>query len=84
METLSVQVAQIMSRISEMEENKEQAINSIQYISAVSEETAASSQEVTASTQEQLACIEELSRHADELEKSAKELQNSIFKFKLD
>lgn len=84
METLSVQVDQIMSRIAEMEDNKEQAINSIQNISAVSEETAASSEEVTASTQEQLVSIEELSRHADELEKSAKDLQKSISKFKLD
>lgn len=84
METLSVQVEQIMSRISEMEDNKEQAINSIQNISAVSEETAASSEEVTASTQEQLASIEELARYADELENSAKDLQQSISRFKLD
>lgn len=84
METLSVQVEQIMSRISEMEDNKEQAINSIQNISAVSEETAASSEEVTASTQEQLASIEELARYADELEISAKDLQQSISRFKLD
>ncbi len=84
METLSEQVKQIMTRITEMEENKEQAINSIQNISAVSEETAASSEEVTASTQEQLASIEELARHADELENSAKELQQSISRFKLE
>ena len=84
LETLSVQVDQIMSRISEMEDNKEQAINSIQNISAVSEETAASSVGVTASTQEQLASIEELSRNAEELENSAKELQHSIARFKLD
>lgn len=84
METLSEQVKQITSRISEMEDNKEQAINSIQSISAVSEETAASSEEVTASTQEQLASIEELALHADELEHAAKDLQQSISKFKLD
>ena len=84
MKNLSVEVEQIMSRISEMEDNKEQAINSIQNISAVSQETAASSQEVTASTQEQLASIDELSRHAVELEQSAKDLQQSISKFKLD
>ena len=84
METLSAQVEQIISRITEMEENKEQAINAIQNISAVSEETAASSEEVTASTQEQLSSIEELSHYADDLEESAKELQQSISKFKLD
>ncbi len=84
METLSAQVEQIISRITEMEENKDQAINAIQNISAVSEETAASSEEVTASTQEQLSSIEELSHYADDLEESAKELQHSISKFKLD
>lgn len=84
MKTLSVQVEKIMSRISEMEENKEQTINSIQNISAVSEETAASSEEVTASTQEQLASIEELARFAVELEASAKNLQETISRFKLD
>ncbi len=83
MENLSVQVDQIILRITEMEENKEQAINSIQNISAVSEETAASSEEVTASTQEQASSIEELSRFAEELKVSSKELQNSIERFKL-
>jgi methyl-accepting chemotaxis protein len=83
MEKLSVQVDQIIERVAEMEENKEQAINSIQNISAVSEETAASSQEVTASTQEQVSSIEELSRFAEELKASSSELQRSIERFKL-
>ncbi len=81
MDNLSTQVEQIMSRITEMEENKADAINAIQNISAVSEETAAASEEVTASTQEQLSSIEELSRFADELKASSDELQRSITKF---
>ena len=81
MENLSTQVEQIMSGITEMEENKADAINSIQNISAVSEETAAASEEVTASTQEQLSSIEELARFADELKSSSDELQRSISKF---
>ncbi len=84
MELLSEQVEQIMSRITEMEDNKAQAINSIQNVSAVSQETAASSEEVTASTEEQLSCIEELSRFADELKASSEELQEAISKFKLE
>lgn len=84
MENLSIQVEQIMTRVSEMEKNKEQAINSMQNISAVSEETAASSEEVTASTQEQFANIEELSRFAEELKESANELKKSIARFKLN
>jgi methyl-accepting chemotaxis protein len=83
MEKLSEQVEQIMSRVTEMEENKTLAINSIQNISAVSQETAASSEEVTASTEEQLSSIEELSRFADELKSASEELQKSISKFKL-
>jgi methyl-accepting chemotaxis protein len=83
MEDLSEQVEQIMASITEMEANKTQAINSIQNISAVSQETAASSQEVTASTQEQLSSIEELSQLTEELKLSSDELKKSIDKFKL-
>lgn len=83
MDSLSVQVKQIMTRIAGMEENKAQAISAIQNISAVSEETAASSQEVTASTQEQLSSIEELSRFADELKIASEEMQSAVDKFKL-
>jgi len=83
MESLSEQVKQIMTRIADMEENKAQAISSIQNISAVSQETAASSQEVTASTEEQLSSIEELSRFADELRTASEELQGAVEKFKL-
>ena len=81
METLTIQVEQIMSGIYEMDENKELAINSIQNISAVSQQTAASSEEVTASTEEQLSCIEELANFANELGQSAKELEESISQF---
>lgn len=84
MENLSVQVEQIMSGVTEMEENKTQAINSIQNISAVSQQTAASTQEVTASTEEQFSFIEELSRFADELRKSSEELQQAIDRFRLE
>jgi len=84
MENLSQQVEQIMSGVVDMEENKAHAINSIQNISAVSQQTAASTQEVTASTQEQLSFIEELSRFADELKSSSEELQKAIARFKLE
>ncbi|NJD02594.1 MAG: methyl-accepting chemotaxis protein [Ruminiclostridium sp.] len=81
MEALAVQVEQIMSGVVEMDENKELAINSIQNISAVSQQTAASSEEVTASTQEQLSCIEELANSAAELGQFAKESEESISRF---
>lgn len=84
MENLSVKVEHIHKLIMETEENKAQAILSIQNISAVSQETAASSEEVTASTQEQLAGIEDLSAKAEELKKAAEDLQQNIRRFKLD
>jgi len=84
MGNLTNQVDQIMSGTVEMEEHKEHAIHSIENISAVSEETAASSEEVTASTQEQLSCIEELASFAKELEQMAKELERSISIFKIN
>jgi methyl-accepting chemotaxis protein len=84
MENLSVHVEHIMSGVVEMEENRTQAINSIQNISAVSQETAASTEEVTASTEEQLSFIEELSRFSEELRMSSQELQKAIAQFKLE
>lgn len=84
MNKLSEQVANIMASIKEMEEHKEAAINSIQNISAVSQETAASTQEATASVQEQQASIDDLAHYAAELEISANELKASISRFKLN
>lgn len=84
MEMLASQVDQIISQIGDMEENKEYTINSIQNISAVSEETAASTEEVTASTQEQLSSIEELAAFAQQLGDASKELADSIARFKID
>lgn len=84
MEALSGRVEHITSLIADMEENKEYAINVIQNISAVSQETAASSEEVTASTQEQLSSVEELARFAEELGNAARDLEESILKFKLN
>lgn len=84
METLAVEIEQIMSHIVEMAENKEQVISAICNISSVSQETAASSEEVTASSQEELASIEELSCNAEGLDSAAKELKESIRKFILE
>ncbi len=80
---LFVQVEQIMDKISETDRNKDQAISSIEGISAISQQTAASSEEVTASTQEQLSSMEELANYANLLEKSSQKLEVAIAKFKL-
>ncbi len=84
MNTLSITVGQITSMISEVEEDKIQAINSITNISAVSQETAASTEEATSSAEEQLVQIEELARFAAELADLANELKSSTSAFKLN
>jgi len=84
MELLVKRVGEVMAGVSEMEQNKEQAIMSIQNISSVSEETAASSQQVTASTEEQLASIEQLANYASDLREAAKKLTDSVSRFKVN
>ena len=62
---------------------KVQVQDSIQNISAVSQQMAASTQEVTASLGEQADVIGQLARKAEELSAEAEELDKSIGKFKL-
>ncbi|MDD3839564.1 MAG: methyl-accepting chemotaxis protein [Clostridia bacterium] len=83
MEDLVTRIEIIHSAIMSMENDKDQAVLSIQNISAVSQQTAASTQEVSASTQQQLAAIEELSNEAQKLNDAAESLKKSISKFKI-
>lgn len=84
MDTLEVQVRQITRLITETEEYKNQALQSIQNISAVTEETAASAEEVNASTEEQLAFIELLAKKAEDLGGVSALLEEAVSKFKLE
>lgn len=84
MDTLEVQVRQITRLITETEEYKNQALQSIQNISAVTEETAASAEEVNASTEEQLAFIELLAKKAEDLGGASALLEEAVSKFKLE
>src|SRR5690606_37049290 len=59
MEILSIQLEKIKNDANEMNAFKAEAIASIQNISAVSEETAASTQETNASAEEQLVNVEQ-------------------------
>ncbi len=83
MDTLSQRINEILNRITEMDSHKNKAIESMQNISAVSQESAASVQEVTASTEEQLAGIEELAAFAQELNDVSIQLTEAINKFKV-
>ena len=68
MELLAAKVQDINNNTGEMEHHKNQVIVSIQNISAVSEETAATTEEVTASSEQQATEMKALQHKATELE----------------
>lgn len=84
MKSLVEHVENVISGVNEINSYKEDTLMSIQNISSVSEEIAASTEEVTASTQEQLSSIEELSSYAQQLDEAAAKLQEAIKKFKIE
>ncbi|MCY6370233.1 methyl-accepting chemotaxis protein [Clostridium ganghwense] len=65
----------------DMEESKNEIINAMTNVSAVTEETSASTEEVAASTEEQLAAMEEVASHAQTVNELGDELKNKIDKF---
>ncbi|NMA65912.1 MAG: methyl-accepting chemotaxis protein, partial [Clostridiaceae bacterium] len=83
MEALVNKVEDVTAGVDEMNSYKDEAVISIQNISAVSEEIAASTEEVMASTEEQLSSIEELSSFAQQLNGAAHALQEAIRVFKI-
>jgi methyl-accepting chemotaxis protein len=83
MENLAQKVNGIMAGVFDMDSYKNETINAINNISAVSQEIAASTQEVSASTQEQLSAIEELSGYAEQLDEAAAHLTESISRFRI-
>lgn len=83
MDTISEKIDQVVEAARVMEQSKNDAINAIQNISAVSEEAAASSQQVAASTQEQKEIINSMTNSAKELNVLAQRLRKyvEIYKF---
>lgn len=73
----------ITLRLEKTVEEKEAVQNSIQNISAVSEEVAASTQEVTATLGEQAHVVQNLKEEVEKLEEDAQRLNASIEKFKI-
>nr|WP_198510314.1 methyl-accepting chemotaxis protein [Bacillus solitudinis] len=66
-----------------MEEKKEEIINLINNLSAISEENAASTEEASAAVEEQTSSISEIANSSEELAKLAEMMQASISKFRL-
>ena len=73
----------ITLRLEKTVEEKEAVQNSIQNISAVSEEVAASTQEVTATLGEQAHVVQNLKEEVEKLEEDAQKLNASIERFKI-
>ncbi len=81
MEGLSGQMKKVDASTTDMLTSMGKAMGSIQAISAVSEETAATVEEISASTQQQMAGSEELTAHAKTLNELAEELRMEISAF---
>ncbi|MTI68037.1 MAG: methyl-accepting chemotaxis protein [Firmicutes bacterium] len=65
-----------------MQIKRDEIIDIIQNLSAISEENAAGTEEITASIEEQTASIDEIANASEALAKLAEEMQNNINKFK--
>ncbi len=74
---------QVKNYAEDMEESKDEIINAIANISAITEETSSSTEEISASTEEQLASIERIAEHAQTSKDLADNLKNEIDKFKI-
>ncbi|MCT4620637.1 MAG: methyl-accepting chemotaxis protein [Marinisporobacter sp.] len=81
MKNLIEKINQVAEHAENMKKSKDEIIDAITNISAVTEETSASTEEVSASTEEQLASVEEISSHAQSLSSVAVELKEDIDKF---
>ena len=80
---LASNLSDILKRLKAIEIVKNETLNAIQNISAVTEQTAASSQEVNATAQNQIDSVERLREAAIILESDAKKLQDAIKIFKI-
>lgn len=83
-EVLAGRVEQIMNEIEVMQKNNMDAMNVIQSVSAISQQTAASTEEITASTCQQMKSMEEYTIFAQELNETAQELLKSVSRFKIE
>ena len=71
----------ILSGIEEIQQTKHGTLQSIESISAIAQQTAASTQEVTANVNLQLASLEDFSERAEELIQVSNQLTEAISKF---
>lgn len=77
------QIDTLGSNISNVDKNKDRVLQSIEGISAISEQSAASTQEISASMEQQTSAMEEISNTAENLERIVAKLDEIVQKFKL-
>lgn len=81
MVNISDKFTEMNSSVNDIIQYKNRVLESIENISAVSEESAATSEEVSASTEEQMADTEELANFVKNLSKLASDLSDATSKF---
>ena len=81
---LTTNIGMMSGIVNDLDKFKEQVMSSMESISVVSEQTAASAEEVSASTQEQINSIDELDKTAKSLNALAQNLVSVMEQFKLD
>lgn len=75
------QIDTLGANIHNVDKNKNKVLQSIEGISAISEQSAASTEEISASMQEQTSAMEEISNAAENLEKIVAKLDEIVQKF---
>ncbi|MEC1344915.1 methyl-accepting chemotaxis protein [Bacillus haynesii] len=81
MQALVNSIDHIYSEISDMSGEQQKMTDSIQSISAISQQSAAAAEEVSASTNEQLTALESIAKSAGALSEANQELLNAVNKF---
>ncbi|MGH4121940.1 MAG: methyl-accepting chemotaxis protein [Clostridium sp.] len=77
------QIDTLGCNINNVDKNKDMVLQSIEGMSAISEQTAASTEEISASMEEQTSAMEEISNTAENLEKIVVKLDEIVQRFKL-
>lgn len=81
--SIAASINELLSKITHMVEDKNQATMALQNISAISEETAASAEEVSASAIDQQAELEKVLEPINKMNEISQELQEVVNRFKL-
>ncbi|SHK39771.1 methyl-accepting chemotaxis protein [Tepidibacter formicigenes] len=82
-DSIANEIEEVNKFVNELIKDKDLIVDSIQNISAVSEETATGAEEVTASVQQQAMAVEEVARSAQKLNELSLKLNEQVDKFKI-